>query len=70
MTEDNPNNLYAQAERHQDERRSWHGFAVVQNDAANKKQQAASARLFNVLVIRALIEFAILAALVVMLVRG
>jgi hypothetical protein len=49
----------------QNERRRWNEDALAQNYDANYKHQKASGKVYNVLLVRACIEFLILVALIV-----
>jgi hypothetical protein len=70
MDEANLNDVYLQADRHQNERRRWHEQALDTNALAEAKHRQATGKVFSVLVVRALIEFGILAVLVTLLVRA
>lgn len=53
-----------QAERHQDERRSWHEASTADADEANVKHGRKISRIFWILALRPVIELAILVVLI------
>lgn len=59
--------LFTQAERHQTERREWRDSDLAVNAEANKKHQHSTLNVFNVLLARFLVEFAILVVLIIQL---